>query len=99
MKAIEYADLYRESLSNPDKAIENVFTGLMSEMQAMIKQRNVKSNDAMHGVIREIIQKWKAFVRIINADGPVLNPDGFKPVLEEYIGYEITETGFKRLSK
>lgn len=93
MKAIEYADLYREDLSDPKKALDKVFFGLIHEMQALIKQRNIKTDQGLHGVVKEIINKWKAFVRIINADGPVLNPDGFEAVLESHVGLKVTPTG------
>ena len=97
MKATEYADLYREESSNPAKAAEKVFRGLISEMDIAIRQRDIRNHDDLYNIVMETINKWRAFVRIINADEPILDPCGFEAVLERHTGLRMTPTGIIEL--
>lgn len=71
MKAQEYFEKYFENLGNDDIEKIVMFSKEMikdfsAEINALMKQRNAKSNGAVEGVIREINEKWNSVVAKVN---------------------------------
>lgn len=100
MKAIEYADIYRQGIAEgrPEREIlSEIMRGLYGEIIELQKARKVSSNAGMSSIVKEIINKWKAITRIVNEHSQILNADGFEKVLERNIGIKITPTGLEEI--
>lgn len=70
-KAQEYYDFYHERLYNPttpdDKRTEIgkcIFLDFCDDARELIKKRNMKTDEAALGLIKELNDKWNAMVRI-----------------------------------
>lgn len=74
MKAIEYYDKYKDALltSNPDEFINSaneLMSELWDEMQNLIDKRNVKKNDSLIAIVKEINQKYNSIISRFDKDG------------------------------
>ena len=79
MKAKEYAERYK---ANPtDKELMRVAFDLLMETKELAEQRHVSTNAGLFGVIDEIANKWRAFVRLVN--DPNLRTDGFELLIKQ----------------
>ena len=96
MKAKEYFDKYdtliweeahNEAVRN-DGPMAQMFIEFSSEMKDIIKQRHIKVDSAVPGVIREQNQKWNAVVNMFEKKYGVspINRNGFKTAIEKELG-------------
>lgn len=80
MKAKEYAEIYKTDTSEPIKKIGKVICKFMGEFKEISIKRG-GSNGAACGVLDELSNKYRAFVRL--ADDSTLKPDGFDIFIKE----------------
>lgn len=88
MKAKEYFALYEEGIMEEAKSPEIITDGPVSkifiafniEARDLIRSRNVKTDNGLFGVIREMNDKWNAVVNLFHKKYGVspLKRDGFK---------------------
>jgi hypothetical protein len=77
MKAKELAAWMKEE----DRSISDVAHVMMQEVEAIMKQRGVKTNAGCFAVLSEQERKWKAFAKLV----PEASPDGFSNLIEHYM--------------
>lgn len=98
MKAKEYADkLLNEKVETEEEISHRVYLiakEFMQEVFDLCKARNSTSDSCLISVIKEQIDKWAAFARIVNkrASFEVIKEDGFRsfvilhmPNMEDFI--------------
>ena len=68
MKAKEYIKIYEKNKENMDikKAIEKILWMYIEEGQEMIKKRNIKLDNGLISIIKELNQKWNAMMKYSN---------------------------------
>ena len=65
-KSKEYAKEIVEHKDGLNAGIGECFFSLLKEIEYLSKVRNIRSNDALASIIREIDDKWKAICRHVN---------------------------------
>lgn len=88
MKAKEYFEKYGEGIMEEARSPEIVTDGPMAKMyisfhieaRDMIKQRNVKTDNGLFGIVREMNDKWNAVANLFIKKYGVspIKRDGFK---------------------
>jgi len=100
-KAKEYADellAYYEYNKDKDDlkklvmdyVVKNIFAKLIDEMQDIANARRCNNDMCLEAIILEQIDKWKAIVRKVNKEVPMLREDGFLKALQSVGLYEHT---------
>jgi len=74
MKAKEYAERYKSEGKTQD-ALVKVCKDIFCEFKPIAEARHVKLDSSGLSIIRELDDKWRAFVRL-SGDGHI-NPNGF----------------------
>lgn len=84
MKAKEYVERFKAQGSTIEAA-GKVAYHMFLESWSLMKSRGVRSNDGMVGVLNEMADKWKSFVRQAGplCDGGNLDPRGFESVVRQ----------------
>jgi len=83
MKATEYVDKFHKKVEEVGfmKALSQMATAYMEEMQDLAKSRNVSTDAGIYAVIGEMDKKWRAICRL----EPALDPEEFHTMLQIYI--------------
>lgn len=73
------SNMHKEDLKKlvMDYVVKEVFAKLTDEMQEIAKARNCTNNICLEAIILEQMNKWKAIVRKVNKEVPMLREDGF----------------------
>jgi hypothetical protein len=91
MKAADYAEKYRDTLTNEDKhvfadGLRELFNELLIELKGMLKTRHVSTDSGFLSLAREMNQKANKISDLL--DNPV-KKDWFKILLEDVMHMEI----------
>ena len=79
MKAKEYYERYKK---NPTKEeVESILIDMLIEIKEIAEKRRVQRKSALFAVVKEIEDKWKAFVRLTKDNR--IRTDGFRNVLKK----------------
>ncbi|HNG68592.1 MAG TPA: hypothetical protein PLP63_06590 [Saprospiraceae bacterium] len=86
------SNMHKEDLKKlvMDYVVKEVFAKLTDEMQEIAKARNCNNDICLEAIMLEQIDKWKAIVRKVNKEVPMLREDGFLKALQSVGLYEHT---------
>lgn len=78
-------DMAKKFLDEPDpkKACVDLMNDLNTRTKKLLEERKVKSDSAFLAVLKEIDQLYKTIVKIVNANSPKLNPEGYMLVMKD----------------
>lgn len=79
MKAKEYAARYK-SANNKLTELTAIANDFIAEIRALAKVRG-QSPYSMSGIVRELDNKWKAFIRHVGGEASGLGNDGFDRIV------------------
>lgn len=86
------SNMHKEDLKKlvMDYVLKEVFAKLTDEMQEIAEARKCTNDICLEAIILEQIDKWKAIVRKVNKEVPMLREDGFLRALQSVGLFEHT---------
>ena len=77
MKAKEYAEKYK---ANPTpQCLGRIAVEMLVEVKGIAESRHAKSDDALISILNEVINKWRAFAKIVGDES--ISTDGLKQLI------------------
>lgn len=78
MKAKEYADKFMANPTIP--VLTEICNSFINELSTMVVMRNIKTDDALISVFKELDDKWRAFSERTKG---IVRRDGFRILVKE----------------
>ena len=81
--ASEFLSPEYKTIEEVNRAITEIANNFIREILELAQQRCISSNEALASIIKEQIQKWHTFARIVNEEAgvDVVKKDGLKDLL------------------